>query len=262
MTSLFLILLTTLIEFHSTEGLINPAPVVFGDVGTDVTIRSRLNEESNFFSYISWYLQRPSGKVERLAYFGSFTTKFGRYSGELPKGFGGAYLNISNATTGDSGRYFVVVGSALKLTPGSASVLVITDPKALPEMRVYLSRSGAVQCELKGGGPAWNDPYWEIYDTGDVPNLLQSKAETMVDEQGTFIRSSILSLNDTIRSLNCVCRHSTGVIIRTQIKKENAIGKHQCQLAQYLLPLALLLLLVTVIASGLWACRQRRRSRP
>ncbi|XP_035260939.1 uncharacterized protein LOC118220799 isoform X1 [Anguilla anguilla] len=249
---------------ETAEGLVNPAPIVFGDIGQNVTIHSRIKEISNYYTRISWYRLRPSGKVEHLAYFSSYTTKRGRYSGELPKGSDTAYLNFSSATIADSGRYFSVAGTALNLTPGSYSVLAITDSKSLPVMRVFLNRTGAVVCELKGGDPTWSDPQWEIDDAKDGLTL---QAETFIDAQDAFIRSSILSLKDGIRALNCVCRHITGVIIRTRVMQDNAFsvqgsmpasGKDQCQLLLYLSPLVVVLLLVTVTASGLWAWRRRK----
>ncbi|KAG5856385.1 hypothetical protein ANANG_G00007420, partial [Anguilla anguilla] len=179
MVSLFLLII--FIEYKTAEGLVNPDPIVFGDIGQNVTIHSRIKEISSFYTYISWYHLRPSGKVEHLAYFSSFTAKFGRYSGELPKGSDTAYLNFSNATIADSGRYFSVAGTALSLTPGSYSVLAITDPKSLPVMRVFLDRTGAVICELKGGGPDWNDPQWETYDAEDKLMLLPANNGTYIN---------------------------------------------------------------------------------
>ncbi|XP_035261031.1 uncharacterized protein LOC118220818 isoform X2 [Anguilla anguilla] len=263
MVSLFFLFI--FIEYKTAEGLVNPAPIVFGDIGQNVTIHSRIKEISSYYTYISWYRLRPSGKVEHLAYFSSVTAKFGRYSGELPKGSDTVYLNFSSATFADSGRYFSVAGTALSLTPGSSSVLAITDPKSLPVMRVFLNRTGAVVCELKGGDPTWSDPQWETDDAKDGPT---SQAETFIDAQGAFIRSSILSLKNGIRALNCVCRHSTGVIIRIRVMQDNnafsvqgsvpTSGRDQCQLLLYLSPLAVVLLLVTVTASGLWAWRRRK----
>ncbi|KAJ8287886.1 hypothetical protein COCON_G00005450, partial [Conger conger] len=217
MISLFTGLLIILIKYRAAEGLVNPAPISYGKTGQNVTIHSRIKEISSYYTYISWYRLRPSGKVEHLRYFGSFTAKFGRYSGELPKGSENAYLNVSGATIGDSGRFFAVVGTLRKLTPGSSSVLVITDPEVLPVMRVFLSRTGTALCELKGGGPHWSDPKWETDDAKQGLKLLQPEAETFLDEHGAFIRSSILSLEEGVRGLNCVCQHSTGVIIRTQV---------------------------------------------
>ncbi|XP_061105551.1 uncharacterized protein LOC133133435 [Conger conger] len=228
----------------AAEGLVNPAPILYGKTGQNVTIHSRMKEISNYYTYISWYRLRPSGKVEHLAYFGSFTAKYGRYTGELPKGSENAHLNVSGATIGDSGRFFAVEGTSKKLTPGSSSVLVITDPEVLPVMRVFLSRTGTALCELKGGGPHWSDPKWETDDAKQGLKLLQPEAETFIDEHGAFIRSSILSLEEGIRGLNCVCQHITGVIIRTRVIQAR---KDQCQLLLYL----------SLTASGLWAWTQQ-----
>ncbi|XP_035261107.1 uncharacterized protein LOC118220854 [Anguilla anguilla] len=250
MVSLFLLII--FIKHKTAEGFVNPAPIVLGDTGQNVTIHSRIKEISSYYTRISWYRLRPSGQVEHLAYFSSST--IGGYSGLLPKGSDTAYLNFSSATIANSGRYFSVAGTALSLTPGSYSVLAITDPKSLPVMRVFLNRTGAVVCELKGGGPTWSDPQWE---TDDAKDGLTLQAETFIDAQDAFIRSSILSLKDGIRALNCVCTHSTGVIIRTRVMQDS---KDQCQLLRYLFPLAVVLLLVTVTASGLWAWRRRKQS--
>ncbi|KAJ8354859.1 hypothetical protein SKAU_G00224260 [Synaphobranchus kaupii] len=257
MILLFIVFLVRFIKYQTAEVLVNPAPIVFGEIGQTVTIHSRVKEISNGYTYMSWYRVRPSGKVEVLAYFSSSVVKFNRYSGELPKNSENAYLNVSNAAISDSGHYFAVVRSVEKLTPGFPAVLAVTDPKGLPVMQVFRSRaSGTVLCELKGGGPHWSDPQWETED-GEERLKLQPKAETSVDEHGEFIRSSILSLEDGIREVNCVCQHSTGVIIRTRVMQDS---KDQCQVLLYLSPMAAVMLLVTVTASGLWAWRQWKQT--
>ncbi|KAJ8354860.1 hypothetical protein SKAU_G00224270 [Synaphobranchus kaupii] len=239
--------------YKTAEGLVNPIPIVFSETGQNITIHSHINGKSNYLNDIAWYRVRPSGKLEHLASFNdNFESKLSRYSGEFPKD-SDAYLNVSSATIGDSGLHFAAFLSDKNIKSGTSSVVAVIDPKGLPVMQVFRSRaSGTVLCELKGGGPHWSDPQWEIED-GEERLKLQPKAETFVDEHGAFIRSSILSLEGGIRGLNCVCQHSTGVIIRTRVMQDS---EDQCQVLLYLSPLAAVMLLVTVTASGLWAWRQ------
>ncbi|XP_035261049.1 uncharacterized protein LOC118220818 isoform X4 [Anguilla anguilla] len=260
MISLFIVLLIIL-KYQTAD------PIVFKDIGQSVTIHSRVKEITLYDTSVSWYRLRPSGKMEQITNLYPYKLKDGRYSGELPVNSKDTHLNVSSATIGDSGRSFAAVLSENNLKLGSSKVVAVIDPKSLPAMCVFLGCTGTILCELKGGGPHWSDPQWETDDAKDGLTLSEAKAKTFVDEHGAFIQSSILSLKDRIRGLNCVCRHSTGVIIRTRVMQDNATsvqgsvpasGKDQCQLLLYLSPLAVVLLLVTVTASGLWACRRRK----
>ncbi|XP_035261094.1 uncharacterized protein LOC118220818 isoform X9 [Anguilla anguilla] len=248
MISLFIVLLIIL-KYQTAD------PIVFKDIGQSVTIHSRVKEITLYDTSVSWYRLRPSGKMEQITNLYPYKLKDGRYSGELPVNSKDTHLNVSSATIGDSGRSFAAVLSENNLKLGSSKVVAVIDPKSLPAMCVFLGCTGTILCELKGGGPHWSDPQWETDDAKDGLTLSEAKAKTFVDEHGAFIQSSILSLKDRIRGLNCVCRHSTGVIIRTRVMQDS---KDQCQLLLYLSPLAVVLLLVTVTASGLWACRRRK----
>ncbi|XP_035278739.1 uncharacterized protein LOC118230071 [Anguilla anguilla] len=243
MISLFIVFLIIL-KYQTAEGLDNPVSIVFKDIGQNVTIHSRVKEIAIYDTSVSWYRQRPSGKMEQITNLNSYKLKDGRYKGELRVNSKDAHLTVSSATIGDSGRSFAAVLSKKNFKLGSSTVVAVKDPKSLPVMHVFLSRTGTILCELKGGGPHWSDPQWETDDAKDRLTLSEAKAKTFVDEHGAFIQSSILSLKDRI----CV----QGSV--------PASGKDQCQLLLYLSPLAVVLLLVTVTASGLWAWRQRKQS--
>ncbi|KAJ8287885.1 hypothetical protein COCON_G00005440 [Conger conger] len=252
---LVFISLQIILKYKTAEGLVNPAPIIFVETGQNTTIHSWVKEMSFYFKRISWYQLRTSGKVKCLDYYNEYRSKSSRYSGVVPKD-SNAYLKVSRATIADSGHNFAVVHSKEVLKSGSFSVVAVIDPEVLPVMHVFLSLTGTALCELKGGGQHWSDPKWETDDAKQGLKLLQPEAETFIDEHGAFIRSSILSLEEGVRGLNCVCQHSTGVIIRTQVIQAR---KDQCQLLLYLSPLAAVLLLVTLTASVLWAWRKGKQ---
>ncbi|KAG7469421.1 hypothetical protein MATL_G00128680 [Megalops atlanticus] len=252
-----------LIKYQTADGLVDPAPVVFGEIGQNVTIYSRVEQFSTSVTHISWYLHRPCGKVEQKAYFSSYSLEFDRYIGQFPKGSGNVSLTISSAAITDSGRYFPVMRAGGNFTPGSPSGLVVTDSREDPAMRVFLSRTGVYFCELRGGGARWSDPEWETADGGKAPAMLETEADSYIDDHGVLTRSSTLSISvkEGIGVVKCVSHRDTDNFIQKALA-DMQHGNGACQWLLYLSPLCVMLLLLTVTGAGFWTRRVMKQTHP
>ncbi|KAI1885895.1 hypothetical protein AGOR_G00208470 [Albula goreensis] len=259
MISLVVCLLSIFTIYQTAECLDGPVSLVSGTIGKNVTIQSRVNSIPNAYAHYSWYRQWPGGKVERIAYFSTYSQQFRRYTGKVDTDSNNLHLTLSDAELADSGRYFGVMHTGDSVTPGIATDLAVTDPRRVPVMRVFRSGAGTFLCELKGAGTQWSDPQWKTEDEEGKRELPQPDVEKFVNEHGDFIQSSILSLEDEIPDLICFSRHETGLIIQTRIKQHSSL-ESKCSVMLYIGPLSAVLLLVTVITGGLWAWRQKRQA--
>lgn len=67
----------------------------------------------------------PGGRVELIAYFSSYSTELGRYSGSIPDGTTEVSLTIRNVTFEDSGQYFPAVHEGQKISTGLVTLLTV-----------------------------------------------------------------------------------------------------------------------------------------
>ncbi|KAL4616662.1 hypothetical protein GN956_G21939 [Arapaima gigas] len=200
--------LVVFLSHNVSNGWTGNFPVSFGSPGDNVTVCSDSGVIFRSFLSVSWFRLRPAGGIELKAYFSSYSLQFGRFRGALLQNSSNVTLTIFNLTEEDSGYYFPIVLESLKFTPGTLSVLAVTGHQDKPNLRMFVSHNSDsrinVLCELRGSGPEWTDPEWDIGNmSADPAHIKMGKA---IDDSGVFSRISILSVFPDGGSVTINCK--------------------------------------------------------
>ncbi|XP_048881610.1 uncharacterized protein LOC125748928 [Brienomyrus brachyistius] len=246
----FIIFTTILILKVSADDI----PTVSGIFGSSVTLRSTYNKISDVFLRVSWYRMMPDGRVELVAYFSSYSTKLGRYSGQIPEGTTEVSLTISNVTVEDSGQYFPVVHEDSKISTGSVTLLTVTDPRRDPNLQLFVSHkpdgTADILCMMRDVGLDWDGPRLRMVDDTDT-SLMDSKTGEAVNSHGVYVRSAMMSYSLGKQSVCVVCvsQHKD----RLSISRREVTLQRDEMICPWLLDLSLLcgVLFVVTIAIGI-----------
>ncbi|XP_048881609.1 uncharacterized protein LOC125748927 [Brienomyrus brachyistius] len=228
-------------------------PVVFGIPRGNVLLQSNYKVVLSDFMHGSWYRMMPDGRVELMAYFSIYTTKYGRYRGQIHTGTTEVSLTISNVTFSDSGQYFSAVHDIEKIFLGSITVSTVTDPRRDPNLQLFVSHKtddmADILCEMRDVGLDWDGPRLEVENNTDT-SLMDSKTGEAVDSHGVYVRSAMMSYSlgkQTVR-VACVSQHKDRLTIRRHV-----ILQRDEMICPWLLYLSLLcgVLFVVTIATGI-----------
>nr|XP_023685795.1 uncharacterized protein LOC111853301 [Paramormyrops kingsleyae] len=231
-------------------------PMVFGISGSNVTLRSTYKEISGVFLRVSWYRIMPDGRVELIAYFSSYSTELGRYSGQIPDGTTEVSLTIRNVTFKDSGQYFPAVHEGQKISTGSVTLLTVLDPRRDPNLQLLVSHKpdGRVDilCEMRDVGLDWDGPHLEMVDDTDT-SLMDSKTGEAVDNHNVFVRSAMISYALEKQTVRVACVSQTKD--RQTVRRREVTLQRDAMICPWLLYLSLLcgvLFVVTMVTGVVW----------
>ncbi|XP_048117319.1 uncharacterized protein LOC125306249 isoform X2 [Alosa alosa] len=126
-----------------------------------------------------------------------------------------------------------------------------------------IAKTHVFQCEIVGARADWSNPYWEITENGHV-RKMKGVGSGGIDADGRFTRWSVVTLSsDKSFSLTCLSshNHTTNMIKTGTIDMSK--GASVCVFTYFLITLACVLILLTMVLTVLsaWRIRQRRLER-
>ncbi|XP_041964119.1 uncharacterized protein LOC125306249 isoform X1 [Alosa alosa] len=239
----------------------NPSPIIFGRIGHNVTLNTHVKASGS--STFTWYRQKLSGEIEMI-HSASCENKL-HYTVGMSDGIG--FMTIYNTLVTDSGSYFAVSRARkTKAFLGTSYVnLAVTDHT--PLIRLFygsgIAKTHVFQCEIVGARADWSNPYWEITENGHV-RKMKGVGSGGIDADGRFTRWSVVTLSsDKSFSLTCLSshNHTTNMIKTGTIDMSK--GASVCVFTYFLITLACVLILLTMVLTVLsaWRIRQRRLER-